>query len=322
MKNVIVTGGAGYIGSHVCKIISKNGYNPIVYDNLSTGHRKFVKWGPFIKGDIIDFKKIKSVLLKYKAHAVIHLAAFANVRESLAQPYKYYLNNVYGSLSLLRAMKEAKINFIVFSSSSSVYGSPNTKVIDEQTATNPINPYGLSKLFFEKILNDISMETEIKFIALRYFNAAGADKDLEIGELPLVERRIIPIAIKSAFNGPKLKIFGKNFKTPDGTAIRDYVHVEDLAKGHLLALNYLLSGGKSNLINLGSGKGCSIKEILNLLNQRSVKVNYDYHDKINGEPDKLVASNKKAIKILKWRPSHNIEQILDSSIKWYKKIYG
>ena len=322
MKLILVTGGAGYVGSHTCKLLAAAGYEPVTYDNLSTGHADAVKWGPLVEGSLHDIDKLCSTLKQYQPLAVIHFAASAYVGESVTNPFKYYQNNVGGTLSLLEAMKSQKINKIVFSSTCATYGTPNLKVISEDCPQNPINAYGQSKLMIEKILGDLALSGELEQISLRYFNAAGDDRDGEIGERHDPETHLIPLAIRSALGGAELKVFGTDFDTPDGTAVRDYVHVEDLGAAHILALEKLLLGGKSDFINLGTGKGHSVLEIINSLERLGIKaVTKDTHRR-EGDPGYLVADNTKAKKVLNWHPQYTqIEDILKTAIHWHKQ-YG
>lgn len=318
-KPILVTGGAGYIGSHICKLLAKSGFQPIVYDNLSTGHKSFVKWGPLIVGDLLDTEKLIKTIKDNHPLAVIHLAASAYVGESVNYPLKYYKNNVTGTISLLEAMKSCVINKIVFSSSCAVYGIPNTSNISEDCIPSPINPYGQSKLMAEKILLDSSKIKDINFVSLRYFNASGADKDNEIGELHSPETHLIPIAILSGMGGPIVKIFGTDFSTDDGTPVRDYIHVEDLAKAHILAVKYLIEGGSSEFINLGNGRGYSVNEILSAIKSLGVNVQSEYAPRRIGDPPFLVADAFKAKRILGWEPEYkDICEILNSAIRWHK----
>lgn len=320
MKTVLVTGGAGYIGSHTCKCLSRAGYNPVTFDNLSTGHKEFVKWGDLVIGDLHDTEKLAQTLETYKPVAVVHFAASAYVGESVENPFKYYYNNVGGSISLLDAMIRANVKNLVFSSTCATYGVPEKQVIDELTSQEPINPYGRSKLMVEQVLEDMTYRDQIRYIALRYFNAAGADSEGEIGEWHEPETHLIPLAIDSADNGSELKVFGNDFSTPDGTAIRDYIHVEDLAAAHLLSLEWLLEGGASNAINLGTGTGTSVLEILQILEKIGVMPKYSISSRRLGDPARLVASANKAFEILKWKPSFNqIEDILQSAVNWKNK---
>lgn len=319
MKTVLVTGGAGYIGSHTCKLLARNGYNPVVYDNLSTGHREFVKWGDFIEGELNDGQKIRKTLEIYKPNAVIHFAASAYVGESVLNPLKYYVNNVSGTLSLLEAMIDFNIKNIVFSSTCATYGVPDKKRIDENTHQEPINPYGRSKLMVEKILSDLDAINLINYVALRYFNAAGADPDGEIGELHLPETHLIPLAIQSTGNSNKLKVFGSDFKTADGTAVRDYIHVNDLASAHIKAIEYLDGGAQSTQINLGTGNGTSVQMIIKALENLGIPVNYEYGNRRDGDPAYLVADNEKSSRVLGWSAEYNnIQDIIKTAVNWHR----
>lgn len=320
MTRILVTGGAGYIGSHTCKLLDAAGYEPVCFDNLSTGHVDFVKWGPLEVGDLLDTDRLTEVMSKYKPSAVIHFAASAYVGESVSNPFKYYQNNVGGTLSLLRAMRTAGVTTIVFSSTCATYGIPSSPLISEECPQVPINPYGQSKLMIERILHDLATRSELNQISLRYFNAAGADSDGQIGERHAPETHLIPLAIRSSSGGTPLKIFGTDFQTPDGTAIRDYVHVEDLGRAHLLAIEYLLAGGHSEFINLGTGKGSSVNAIISSLRSLGVAVNTSNTQRRDGDPPELVADASKARHILNWRPKYvHIEEILKTAIAWHRK---
>lgn len=319
MRNILVTGGAGYIGSHTCKLLAKCGYTPITYDNLSTGHRDFVKWGPLIVGDLHEVDTLIGALETYKPIAVIHFAASAYVGESMTDPFKYYRNNVGGTLALLEAMRCTRVNNIVFSSTCATYGIPEVDLINEDCPQNPINPYGRSKLMIEQILRDISEKNEIRQISLRYFNAAGADKANEIGERHDNETHLIPLAIYAGLGAQALKIFGTDFPTPDGTAVRDYIHVEDLARGHILAVEHLVSGGDSDFINLGTGKGSSVRDIVALLRELNVPVNSTDAARREGDPAQLVADVTRAVSVLKWKANYmDIKEILRTAVAWHK----
>jgi UDP-arabinose 4-epimerase len=263
MTRVLVTGGAGFIGSHTCKLLAENGIEPISYDNLVTGNREAVQWGPLVVGDILDDVKLTATIAEYAPAAVIHFAAFAYVGESVTDPAKYYRNNVVGTLSLLDACRAAKVRNVIFSSSCATYGIPETLPIREDTPQRPINPYGRSKLIAEQMLKDYEAAYSIRFVALRYFNACGADPDGGIGEHHNPETHIIPRALMAAAGAvPRLSIFGDDYQTPDGTCIRDYIHVSDLARAHLHAALHLFKDGESLALNLGTGRGLSIREIL------------------------------------------------------------
>lgn len=288
---VLVTGGAGYIGSHTCKALAKAGYTPISYDNLVYGHRWAVKWGPLEVGDVLDSARLEAVIAKYRPVATIHFAAFAYVGESMQHPQKYYRNNVAGSLTLIEALRAAGNIPLVFSSTCATYGVPASTPISEDTPQNPINPYGASKLMVERILRDFDTAYGLRAVALRYFNAAGADRDGEIGEAHDPETHLIPLAIGATGNAVQpLTIFGKDYDTDDGTAVRDYVHVEDLANAHVASVRRLLDGGMSARINVGTGVGISVLEVIAAIEAVSNrKVAWRFGQRRAGDPPALVA---------------------------------
>src|SRR5579872_3202707 len=260
MENVLVTGGAGFIGSHTCKALAKKNYTPVVYDNLSRGNEWAVKWGPLERGDISDTQRLVEILSKYNPIAVIHFAAYAYVGESVANPLLYYENNVVGTIGLLKAIATKRLPF-VFSSSCATYGIPERVPIEEHSAQLPINPYGHSKLMIEQVLNDLG-KVGPPWIALRYFNAAGSDPDRDIGESHDPETHLIPSVLLAALTGEPMRVFGTDYETPDGTCIRDFVHVCDLADAHVQALEHLLSGGESMALNLANERGYSVNEVI------------------------------------------------------------
>ncbi len=320
--NVLVTGGAGYIGSHACKQLKKHGLNPIVYDNLSRGHEDFVKWGPLIRGDILDTTKVEQTLKQYQIEAVLHFAAFAYVGESVENPTLYYKNNVQGSLSLLEGMLKANVKKIIFSSTCATYGIPEKIPLTEELPQNPINPYGQTKLMIERILRDYAPAYGLKSVCLRYFNAAGADPESLIGENHEPETHIIPLAIESALKNKILKIFGNDYPTPDGTCLRDYIHVTDLAEAHVLALKYLNTSDKNfDYFNLGNEKAFSVKEIVKAVEEVSnLKVNTEIYPRRAGDPATLVSDSTKAKNILKWTPEiKDIKEIIRTAYSWHKK---
>ncbi len=320
--NVLVTGGAGYIGSHTCKELKKNGFNPITYDNLSRGHKEFVKFGPLVVGDILDSKKIEDAIREYNIQAVLHFAAYAYVGESVEKPELYYKNNVQGTMSLLDAMLKTNIKKFVFSSTCATYGVPEKVPISEDFEQNPINPYGQTKLIIERILKDYGHAYGLKSVCLRYFNAAGADADGEIGEMHEPETHLIPLTIQSALTGSVLKVFGNDYPTPDGTCLRDYIHVTDLADAHVKALQYLNdSKDNFNFFNLGNEKAYSVKEILKAVEDvTGKKVNAEVFSRRPGDPAALVANATKAKTILKWTPQlPDIESIVSSAFKWHTR---
>lgn len=321
-QKVLVAGGAGYIGAHTCKALKLAGYQPVVYDNLVTGHRAAVRWGPFEHGDILDRVRLENVLIKHRPIGVMHFAAFAYVGESVTQPEKYYRNNVSGSLELLQTCQNLGIRNIIFSSSCSVYGIPEAVPITEKTPLAPINPYGRTKMIVEQMLRDFAAADLLSFMALRYFNAAGADPDGEIGEDHEPETRIIPLAIEAAGNKRNpLRVFGTDYPTEDGTCIRDYVHVSDLADAHVLALQALESKAESQVLNLGSGVGASVREVIGATEDVTGKAVYaTYEDRRPGDPPKLVADATMAMKTLAWKPRFtDLRQIVRTAARWKQK---
>ncbi len=262
-RRVLVTGGAGYIGSHTCKMLAAHGVAPITYDNLVAGHRDAVRWGPFVQGDILDAGRLTATLAEHRPEAVIHFAAFAYVGESVEDPAKYYRNNVAGTLSLLDACRATGVTNVILSSSCATYGIPQRLPIDERERQQPINPYGRTKLMMEEVVADYAAAYGIRYAALRYFNAAGADPDGELAERHDPETHLIPRALMAAAGSiPHLAVFGDDYETDDGTCVRDYIHVTDLARAHVLAADRLAKGGDSIAVNLGTGRGVSIREIL------------------------------------------------------------
>jgi len=319
---VLVTGGAGYIGAHACKALSQAGYLPITYDNLVYGHPEAVQWGPLVKGDINDRKQLEMAMRRYKPSAVMHFAAYAYVGESVKHPAKYYRNNVTGTLSLLESMRNCNIDKIIFSSTCATYGLPEQIPIPESHPQNPISPYGRSKFMIEWILQDFAAAYDLKFVSLRYFNAAGADPDGEIGEDHTPETHLIPIVLEVALGKiNQLEIFGTDYDTHDGTCIRDYIHVSDLADAHLLALEYLNDGGQSDVFNLGNGDGFSVREVI----ASAVKItgrNFPCHEaeRRAGDPAALIGSSDKIRNILGWKPLYKgLHPIINTAWQWHKK---
>lgn len=321
MRNsILVTGGAGYIGSHTCKALAQSGFTPLSFDNLVYGNRWAVKWGPFIEGDLSDRKLLSSVFRKYRVTAVIHFAAYAYVGESMANPGKYFLNNVANTLHLLDAMNEAGVGHIVFSSSCAVYGYPDTAQIREDHPLNPINPYGESKLFVERALHWYGVSHGTKYLSLRYFNAAGADPQGEIGEHHDPETHLIPLVIRAALGQIEhIEIYGTDYPTGDGTAIRDYIHVTDLATAHVLGLKYLLDGGKSTALNLGTEDGYSVRQVIDMAEKiTGRRVPARETDRRPGDPPILVADAKRARRILSWLPQHSsLKSIVETAWNWH-----
>lgn len=321
-KNVLVTGGAGYIGSHTCKLLHQRGYVPITLDNLSTGHQQNVKWGPFVEGDIHNVALVKEILQSFKITSVVHFAASAYVGESITNPQKYFHNNVIGTLKLLEAMLACEIKQIVFSSSCATFGIPDTLPISEETRQLPINPYGESKLFVEKTLKWYEKAYGLKWVSLRYFNAAGADSDTELGENHNPETHLIPRGIAVALGHlPNLEIFGTDYPTLDGTAIRDYIHVSDLAAAHVLALRYLHNTGSSQAFNLGIGQGYSVKEVIKTIEDVAGRpCPIKLQPRREGDPPILVAGSEKAVSILGWTQHYgSLRQIVKSAWDWHLK---
>ncbi len=322
MTNILVVGGAGYIGSHTAKLLKNKSYNVIIFDNLSTGFKSLAKYGTFIKGDLTNTKEIDKVFTDNKIDAVFHFAAFSNVGESVLDPQKYYDNNVRNTLNLLASMKKFNIKKIIFSSTCSVFGKPKYLPLDEKHPKNPESPYGNSKFCIEKILSDYDKAYGIKHIILRYFNASGADMDLELGELHQPETHLIPI-IFEVLNKKReiLNIFGKDYETEDGTCVRDYIHVNDLAIAHLQAYEYLCTKKESDDFNLGSQRGYSILQIKNEIEKQTKKtINFTYKERRQGDVHTLIASSLKAKELLKWETQYSdIENIITSANNWHKK---
>lgn len=320
---VLITGGAGFIGSHTAKLLARSGYQPVVFDNLSTGHLSAVRWGPIVVGDLSDTALLTAVLREYDIQAVVHFAASAYVGESMTQPAKYFQNNVQNTLSLLNAMLEAGVKQIVFSSSCAVYGDPGDRLITEETLKQPMNPYGESKLFVERVLGWYQEAYGMRSVALRYFNAAGADPEGEIGENHDPETHILPLVIQTALGQrDHFSIFGNDYPTADGTAVRDYIHVSDLADAHLRALNYLTDGGESTAINLGTGKGYSVRQIVQAVERLSGrKVAVVESPRRAGDPPMLVADASRAASVLGWRPVYSdLDTIVRTAWDWLSRV--
>ncbi len=319
--NILVTGGAGYIGSHFVKRLILKNFNVIVLDNLSRGHLRAIHpKAIFEKADLLNEEQLHRILSRYNIDTVVHFAAFAYVGESVENPSLYYTNNVVGSLNLIKSVVRAGIKHFIFSSTCSVYGD-NVKIpIDESQPVNPMNPYAQTKLTIEKILHDFERAYGLKYVALRYFNAAGADALGSIGESHDPETHLIPIVLQTALGlREKVLIFGNDYPTRDGTCIRDYVHVEDLAEAHLLALEFLLKENRSEIVNLGTGNGNSVSEIIDLAREiTSRKIPSEVTERRPGDPAILVADNQKAKRLLSWQPRYNIKEIISSAWQWHK----
>jgi UDP-glucose-4-epimerase GalE len=315
---ILVAGGAGYIGSHTCKALARAGYTPVVVDDLTTGNEWAVRWGALVRGNIGDRDLMVRVLRTEKIDAVIHFAASAYVGESMAQPQNYFRNNVVNSLSLLDSMLEADVKNLVFSSTCATYGDPQHLPLEESHPQCPTNPYGESKLFIEKAMRWYGEAYGLRWVALRYFNAAGADVETEIGESHDPEPHIIPLVMQAARGErPEVQIFGTDYATPDGTAIRDYIHVEDLAQAHILAIQHLANGAESGAFNLGTGRGYSVREIIAAVEKHSGK-KVPSHDKARrpGDPRLLVAGAERAHQILGWKPVHDLDSIISTAWAW------
>ncbi len=321
MKNILIVGGAGYIGSYMCKYLAKNGYHPIVLDNLVYGHRQAVKWGPFIAGQMADTRLLDQIFKEHPIAAVMHFAAFCYVGESVEDPGKYYQNNVAATITLLEEMLKKNIKNFIFSSSCAVYGEPVEIPITEQHQYNPINPYGRSKLMVEQILQDFRAAYGLEYVALRYFNAAGADPEGEIGEEHNPETHLIPLVLKTALEQREtINIFGDDYATKDGTCIRDYIHIDDLAQAHLLALDRLLNGLPGGRYNLGNGDGYSVKEVIEVArNITSKQIPAKIVKRRPGDPAVLIGSSAKAFKELGWKPQFaDLNAIVETAWQWHK----
>ncbi len=320
---IFVTGGAGYIGSHVVKALGERGYDIIVYDNLSKGYRDAVLYGKLVVGDLADTALLQRVIKDFKPDAVMHFAAFIEVGESVLDPLKYYRNNASNTLSLLDVMLECDVRHFVFSSSAAVYGKPETVPIRETEAVKPINPYGWSKALVETVMEDLSRSAGLRYIALRYFNAAGADPGCRIGERHNPESHLIPLALKTA-KGERdaVKIFGTDYPTPDGTCIRDYIHVTDLADAHIRALDHLLNNGASDILNCGYGHGFSVREVVRTVKKvTGIDFSVEKTARREGDPPVLVADNSSIKERLNWKPAHDdLEFIIQSAWNWEKGL--
>ena len=319
---VFVTGGAGYIGSHVVKALGKKGYEILVYDNLSTGHKEAILYGRLVEGDLSDKNLLKKTLLDFKPDAVMHFAAFIEVGESVRKPLKYYRNNTSNTINLLETMIETGINNFIFSSTAAVYGNPEVVPVKEDAPIKPINPYGQSKAFVEKILKDLNeAEKDFRYVSLRYFNVAGADPEGELGQSYENATHLITRALKTAKGEhEKLYIFGTDYPTPDGTCIRDFIHVNDLAQAHILALEYLLSGGDSDIFNCGYGHGYSVKEVVETAKKvTGIDFPVEETERREGDPAILIADSTKLKNKLKWKPEYDdLEFIIKTAWNWEK----
>jgi UDP-glucose 4-epimerase len=321
---IFVTGGAGYIGSHVVKMLGQQGHSVRVYDNLSTGHEWAVLSGSLVRGDLGDRDFLRQSLMEYRPDAVMHFAASIQVEESVHKPLMYYRNNVINSINLLDAVKEFDIGYFIYSSTAATYGAPNKSPVNEETPSAPINPYGMTKVMIEKVLQDIASSTKtFRYIALRYFNVAGADPACEIGQAYREATHLITRSLKTARGElPRLSVFGTDYPTSDGTCVRDYIHVADLASAHLLALMYLRETGRSDIMNCGYGHGFSVLDVINTAKKVTGS---DFPvimaDRRPGDPPELVADSSKLKRLTGWSPLYDdLSFIIETAWKWEQKI--
>ena len=320
---ILIVGGAGYIGSHVNKLLTEKNYETIVLDNLSCGHKESVKWGKFCQVDLADVDKLDEVFTNYDIEAVMHFSSFIEVGESVQNPEKYYTNNVVNTMNLLNVMKKHDVKKFIFSSTCATYGIPQKIPLVEDHPQNPINPYGWTKLMVERILKDYDAAYGLKSVILRYFNASGADESGEIGEAHDPESHLIPLILDAAIQKrDNIKIFGTDYDTPDGTCIRDYIHVTDLADAHLLALKYLEKENTSNEFNLGNGRGFSVREVIESVKKVTGRTfNVVETQRREGDPAILIGSSQKAQELLGWNPQHaEIDKIVETAWNWHKKL--
>ena len=319
-RRVLVCGGAGYIGSHMAKWLAAHGAEPVVLDNLSTGHREAVRFGPLVEADLLDPASLDAAFAAGPFEAVMHFCARSLVGESVQQPLAYYQNNVAGTLNLLQAMQRHGVDRIVFSSTAAVFGEPVAATIDEDHPKTPINPYGASKLMVERMLADAAQAYGLRSVTLRYFNAAGASADGDIGEAHTPETHLIPNVLRAALgDGSRLKVFGDDWPTPDGTCVRDYIHVDDLAQAHWLALDHMAAHGGAHAFNLGNGRGFSVREVIAAAEAASGRtVAFDIAPRRAGDPAVLVAASDRARDVLGWSPRHaDLAEIIDSAWRWH-----
>lgn len=324
-RSVMVCGGAGYIGSHMCKELARRGFKPVTFDNLSTGHRWAVKWGPLIQGDLLDKVAIRQAFEEHPVDAVLHFAAKSQVAESVIDPGVYFSNNVAGTMHLLDAMRDAGVERLIFSSTAAVYGLPGYTPIDEQHPTRPINPYGWSKLMAERLITEYAQAYGLRATCLRYFNAAGADPDAETGEAHEPETHLIPNILRAALEptAKPVTVYGNDYDTPDGTCIRDYIHVEDLCEAHLLAMEFLSRHEGAHVFNLGTGHGSSVGEVLaacrTLHAGRPAAI---VAARRTGDPARLVASADKARMELGWEPRRSLAAAIEHASSWHRAQMG
>jgi len=321
---ILIAGGAGYIGSQMNKALNNKGYRTIVVDNLSAGHREFARWGEFHRCDLGDIEGLRSVFAGRSISAVMHFCAFTYVGESVEDPQKYYINNVKNTINLLQVMREHGVKRFIFSSTAAIFGNPVEIPIAENHPKEPINPYGRSKLMIEQILEDYAGAYDLRYVALRYFNAAGADPDCDVGEWHDPETHLIPLVLDAALGAREnIAIFGTDYDTPDGTCVRDYIHVADLAGAHVAALEHLGGGGQSDAFNLGNGKGFSVREIIDAARKVTGKdIPVVEKGRRAGDPAVLIADSARAMSVLNWKPAHaDIEEIIATAWRWHQKLY-
>ena len=320
---LFITGGAGYIGSHVLIALGKAGHEIVVYDNLSTGHEEAVLYGRLVRGDLADKRLLQEILCDFMPDAVIHFAASIQVGESVLTPLMYYRNNVINTLNLLEAMQNCKVNKFLYSSTAAVYGIPEKIPVDETAPLCPINPYGASKVMIEQVLRDLATADDFHYTALRYFNVAGADPGGRIGQDYKESTHLITRALKTAHGEfPKLSVYGTDYPTPDGTCIRDYIHVDDLASAHVLALNYMMETGDNAIMNCGYGHGFSVREVVAAA-RKITGVNFTVEETARraGDPSQIVADSTKLRRLTGWQPRHDdLEFIIDTAWKWEQKL--
>lgn len=316
---VLVAGGAGYVGSHVCLALSQAGFRPVVYDNLSNGHAAFVQWGELETGDIRDAARLDEVIARHKPVAVLHFAALIEVGESVKEPGRFYENNVAGAITLIEAARRGGIEVMVFSSTCATYGDPVRLPMDETHPQAPLNPYGRTKLMVEQALADYSTYAGFRSVCLRYFNAAGADEEGRIGERHHPETHAIPLALQTALGQRQgFKLFGDDYDTRDGTAVRDYIHVMDLADAHVRALKYLLNGGETTVFNLGTGTGTTVKELIDTIRRTTNQpFPVETAPRRAGDAPCLVANNSRAREVLGWAPTRTLDDIVRTAWRWH-----
>ena len=321
-QSILVTGGAGYIGSHACKALARAGYRPIAYDNLSRGHREAVRWGPLVEGDIAESSRLGAAIEQYQIAAIMHFAAYAYVGKSVSDPALYYRNNLAGTLAMFDTARQMGVRDIVFSSTCATYGTPEIVPIRETAPQHPVNPYGETKLAIERALRWYGEAYGLRWVSLRYFNAVGADRESEIGEDHDPETHLVPLVLQAALGQrPAIEVYGTDYPTPDGTAIRDYIHVDDLADAHLRALEHLMTKGAPVALNLGTGIGHSVREVIATAELVcGCKIPVRDAPRRSGDPAALVADPSLAAELLDWRAQHSsLETIIRTAFAWHAK---